>query len=199
MQWADHVEAIPATYAVASARYRMLVSLLNTIREGQLGFLVPSILFTIFQTPSPWLPENVGSVLLLLGHQTCYLYLQQTIRQVITREDVCTNCFKSISVAVIGLALMSARFRWSFGPVFDRLDEVVMQVPGVQREDFFRAIWKALAEEVTDIRQAEGEDWAVEGSMHLFKMIRLVGQKMTEKAFMHLPAVTVERDMVIEE
>ena len=100
---------------------------------------------------------------------------------------------------MIGLALMSARFRWSFGPVFDRLDEVVMQVPGVQREDFFRAIWKSLAEEVTDIRQAEGEDWAVEGSMHLFKVIRLVGQRMTEKAFMHLPSVTEERDMVIEE
>jgi hypothetical protein len=180
---------------VASARYRMLVSLLNTIREGQLGFVVPSILFTSFQTPSPWLPENVGSVLLLLGNQTCYLYLQQTIRHITIREDVCTNCFKSISTAVIGLALMSARFGWSFGPMFDRLDEEVMQVPGVQREDFFRA----LAEEVTDIRQAEGEDWAVEGSMHLFKMIRLVGQKMTEKAFMHLPAVKVERDMVIEE
>ena len=94
---------------------------------------------------------------------------------------------------------MTARFSWFFGPVFTRLDEVVMQVPGLQREDFFRAIWKALAEEVTDIRQAEGEDWAVEGSMHLFKVIRLVGQKMTENAFMHLPAVTVERDRVIEE
>jgi hypothetical protein len=100
---------------------------------------------------------------------------------------------------VIGLAIMTARFRWSFGPVFARLDEVVMQVPGLQREDFFRAIWKALAEEVTDIRQAEGEDWAVEGSMHLFKVIRLIGQKMTEKAFMHLPAVTEERDVGIEE
>jgi len=56
-------------------------------------------------------------------------------RQVPTREDVCTHFFKSI--------LMSARFRWSFGPVFDGLNEVVMQMPGVQRENFLRANWKA--------------------------------------------------------
>jgi hypothetical protein len=100
--------------------------------------LIPSILFTIFQTPSSCLPENMGSVLLLLGQQTSYL--QHIIMQVTTREDVCTN-FENISTHVIGLAIMTARFRWSFVPV-----------PGVQREDFFRAIWKALAEEVTDIR-----------------------------------------------
>ena len=111
--------------------------------------MIPSILFTIFQTPSSCLPENMGSVLLLLGQQTSYL--QHIIMQVTTREDVCTN-FENISTHVIGLAIMTARFRWSFGPVFARLDEVVMQVPGMQREDFFRAIWKALSEEVTDIR-----------------------------------------------
>jgi hypothetical protein len=106
VQWADHVEAIPATYAVASARYQMLVSLLTTIRKGQLGFMIPSILFTIFQTPSSWLPKKVGSVLLLLGHQICYLYLQHTIMLVTTREGVCTNCFRNISTAVIGLAVI---------------------------------------------------------------------------------------------
>ena len=94
---------------------------------------------------------------------------------------------------------MTASFRWSFSPVFSRLDEVIMQVPGVQRENLLTAIWKALAEEVTDIRQAEGEDWAMEGNMHLFKVIRLIGQKMTEKAFMHLPSVEEEREMNIEE
>ena len=36
VQWADHVEAIPATYSVASARYRMLVFLLtNTYSDNQ--------------------------------------------------------------------------------------------------------------------------------------------------------------------
>jgi hypothetical protein len=200
VQWADHVEATPATWAVASTQYNTLVSLLNTIKQGQLGPMLPSLLSSIFQTPSPWLPENVGSVLLLLDHQTCYLYLQHTVSQVTTRDDVCTNCFKTVSTAVIGLALMTARFRWSFCQVFARLEEVVMQVPGKHREDMFRALWKALAEEVTDLRQAEGEDWAMEGSMHLFKVIRMIGQKMTEMAYMHLPSVTEEeRDMVIEE
>ena len=94
---------------------------------------------------------------------------------------------------------MSARFRWSFSPVFARLEDVVRQVPSQQRESFFKAVWGALAEEVTDIRQADGEDWAVEGSMHLFKVIRMMGQKMTEKAYMHLPSVSENRDMVIEE
>ena len=55
--------------------------------------------------------------------------------------------------------------------------------------DSLKAIWKPLSDEVSDIRQAEGEDF--------FKVFRLHGQKMTEKAFMHLPAVTEERDMVI--
>ena len=194
VQWADHVEAIPATLAVASARYHTLVALWKTLKQGQLGLMIPSILSFIFQTPSPWLPENVGSVLLLLGHQTSFLYLQHSVSQVTSRTDVCTNCFKNISTAIIGQALMTARFRWSFSPMFSRLEEVIMQVPAVQRENLLTAIWKALAEEVTDIRQAEGEDWAMEGNMHFFKVIRLIGQKMTEKAFMQLPPPSKKKE-----
>lgn len=44
VQRADHLEAIPATLAVASARYRTPVTFLNTIRQGQLGFMIPPIL-----------------------------------------------------------------------------------------------------------------------------------------------------------
>jgi hypothetical protein len=44
VQRADHLEAIPATLSVASARYRTLVTFLNTIRQGQLGFMIPPIL-----------------------------------------------------------------------------------------------------------------------------------------------------------
>ena len=199
VHWADHVEAIPATYAVASSRYNTLVSFLNIIKQGQLGNMVPSILSSMFSIPSPWLPENVGSVLLLLGQDACHLYLQHSIRQATTRE-VCTSCtYKPVSTAVIGLALMSARFRWSFTHVFDRLEEVIGQVLGVQREELFRALWKSLADEVTDIRQADGEDWAMEGSMHLFKVIRMMGQMMTLKAYADLPTNTEERDMEIEE
>ena len=149
---------------------------MNIIKQGQLGNMFPSILSSMFSIPSPWLPENVGSVLLLLGQDTCHLYLQHSIRQSTTRE-VCTSCtYKPVSTAFIGLALMSARFRWSFTPMFDRLEEVVRQVHSVQKEELFRALWKSLADEVTDIRQADGEDWAMEGSMHLFKVIRMMGR-----------------------
>ena len=200
VQWVDHVEAIPATLAVASSRYHFLVCLLKTIRKGQHGILMPSILSSIFHIPSPWLPENVGSVLLLLGHNTCSIYLEHLLNKVITRNDVCTNCFKDVSTAITGLALMTARFRWSFAPMLARMEEVVMRVPGEHRGDILRAIWKALAEEVADIRQSEGEDWATESSMHLFKVIRLIGQRMTERAFLDLPTTGVqERDLSIEE
>ena len=75
-----------------------------------------------------------------------------------------------------------------------------MMVPEEHKENILRAIWKALAEEVTDIRQAEGEDWATESSMHLFKVIRLIGQRMSERAFLNLPTTTAqERDHSIEE
>ena len=112
VQWADHLEAIPATKAVASSRYSLLVSLLNTINQGQLGHMLPSLLSSIFQTPSLWLPENVGSVLLLLDHHTCSLYLKYSI-------SVCTStCYKTVSTAVTGLALMTARARKSFVPIF---------------------------------------------------------------------------------
>ena len=48
-------------------------------------------------------------------------------------------------------------------------------------------------EEVRDIREAVGEDWATESSLHLFKVIRLIGHKLTEEAFLHLPSVAEER------
>ena len=200
MQWADHVEAIPATLAVASSRYHFLVSLLNTIRKGQYGIMVPSILSSIFHTPSHWLPENVGSVLLLLGHSSCSIYLEHLLDKVLKRADVCTNCFKDISTAITGLALMTARFRWSFAPMLARMEEVIMRVPGEHRGDILRAIWKSVAEEVTDIRQSVGEDWATESSMHLFKVIGLLGQRMTERAFLDIPTTgRQERDLSIEE
>ena len=81
-----------------------------------------------------------------------------------------------------------------------RMEEVVMRVPGEHRVDILRAISKALAEEVVDIRQSVGEDWATESSMHLFKVIRLIGQRMTERAFLDLPTTGApERDLSVEE
>ena len=131
VQWEDHEEAIPASYAVASSRYNTLVSIFRIIEQGQFGHLTPSLLFSMFDTPSPWLPENVGSVLLLLGQKTCQIYLQHIVRQVTTNDLYTTFTLKHVSTAVTGLVLMTARFRRPFGQVMDRLAEVVRQVPSI--------------------------------------------------------------------
>ena len=104
VKWEDQVEAIPATYAVAFSRCNTLVALFRIIEQGQFGHLMSSLLFSMFNTPSPWLPEIVGSVLLLLGQKTCHIYLQHFVRQV-TTNDVCT--LKYVSTAVTRLALMN--------------------------------------------------------------------------------------------
>jgi len=194
IQWSDHSEAIPATLRVASARYSNLVAIVNVIKHSNYGYLVPEILYTIFQTPSSWLPENVGSMLLFLDNQDRFCYLQYA-------TCVCTNCYKSVTTAIIGLAFMTARARRSFNPVFSMLEEVILQVPNRQRDGFFRDLWGSLADEVTDLKQARaiGEDWAAEGSLHLFKVIRVLGQMMTEKAYMDLPSHSEEREEAIEE
>ena len=49
------------------------------------------------------------------------------------------------------------------------------------------ALWEGLAREVRDLRQAEGEEWAQEGAMHLYRVIREVGKRMMEKAYMGEP------------
>ena len=55
------------------------------------------------------------------------------------------------------------------------------------------ALWEVLTEEVRDLRQAQGEDWAQEGAMYLVAVIRAIGQRMMEKAY------TVPRSQMVRE
>ena len=104
LQWSDHMEAIPATWNVASSRYARLVKLLHVVRQGKLGTKLNMILRAIFTCPGKWLLENIGGVLLLLGEEVTRHYLQ-----FICRQD-CQNCRdKHVSDIIIGLAVMMIR------------------------------------------------------------------------------------------
>ena len=96
VQWADHEEAIPATLAVASARYGLLVSLLASLRRYPTHHTAP-LLATMFTN---WLPENVGSVLLLLGQAATREYLSHA---------AALPALEPAATALTGLALMTAR------------------------------------------------------------------------------------------
>ena len=54
-------------------------------------------------------------------------------------------------------------------------------------QGLLKALWEGLAREVRDLRQAEGEEWAVEGARHLYRVIGEVGRRMMEKAYMGDP------------
>ena len=181
--WLDHEEAIPANMAVASGRYRLLVSLLQSLYYIDLAPVnLSQVLGSIFHIPGPWLPENVGSVLLLLGHNINREYLLSTVTH---SPHTCTNCFKPTVTALIGLAVMTARFRRSFTVFFHQLDSVMELVSGnlPQKRTLLTALWEGLTTEVRDLRQAQGEDWAQEGATHLVAVVRTVGQRMMEKAY----------------
>merc|ERR1712013_895720 len=74
--------------------------------------------------PTKWLPENVGSVLLLLGQASTKQFL----------KTICTA--DEVAHAFTGLALMTARFRRPFISLFHRLDQDHLEtvVPQVGRE-----------------------------------------------------------------
>ena len=91
----------------------------------------------MFKQPTRWLPENVGSVLLLLGHAATNQFLMQAV--VTSAEEV--------AHAFTGLALMTARFRRPFTTVFHRLDDLVKGVEeGERRDAVLSAIWGSLTE-----------------------------------------------------
>merc|ERR1711973_933862 len=135
VQWADHEEAIPATLTVAGARYGLLVSLLSHLqREPQ---IVPftDLLSTMFKQPTKWLPENVGSVLLLLGQASTKQFL----------KTICSA--DEVSHAFTGLALMTARFRRPFTSLFLRLHDIVECVQEEEdRDAVLTAIWRSLTQ-----------------------------------------------------
>jgi len=179
VQWADHEEAFPATLTVASARYGLLVSLLHHLQREPQILSLTDLLSTLFKQPTKWLPENVGSVLLLLGQASTKRFL----------KSICSA--DEVAHAFTGLALMTARFRRPFISLFHRLDEVVECAEEEQERDaLFTAIWRSLTQEVRELRVAQqaGEDWAEEDGMHIFKVVKEVGKRMMEKAYMGEPA-----------
>merc|ERR1719282_2125412 len=179
VQWVDHEEAIPATLTVASARYGLLVSQLHHLQREPQILSLADLLSTLFKQPTKWLPENVGSVLLLLGQASTKRFL----------KSICSA--DEVAHAFTGLALMTARFRRPFISLFHRLDEVVECAEEEQESDaVFTAIWRSLTQEVRELRVAQqaGEDWAEEGGMHIFKVVKEVGKRMMEKAYMGEPS-----------
>ena len=120
---------------MAGARYGLLVSLLHHLqREPQ---IVPftELLSTLFKQPTKWLPENVGSVLLLLGQAST----KQFLKTISSAEEV--------AHAFTGLALMTSRFRRPFTSLFHRLDEIVECVQEEEdRDAVLTAIWRSLTQ-----------------------------------------------------
>ena len=119
---------------MAGARYGLLVSLLHHLqREPQ---IVPftELLSTLFKQPTKWLPENVGSVLLLLGQAST----KQFLKTISSAEEV--------AHAFTGLALMTSRFRHPFTSLFHRLDEIVECVQEEDRDAVLTAIWRSLTQ-----------------------------------------------------
>ena len=103
IQWTDHTEAVPATLNVANSRYRKLIHLLQLVRSGSLSGRFNKILQSIFTTAGSWLPESVGSVLLLLGDHVAAQYLHFLSRG-------CEDCLQPfVSTAMVGLAVMTIR------------------------------------------------------------------------------------------
>jgi len=185
IQWNDHTEAIPASLAVASSRYSKLVSLVRLVAASPvLVTRVPDILHSVFTTPGPWLPENVASVLLLLGPQVTAVYLKSLCEGCVT----CLN--KAVTSAIVGLSVMTLRFRWSFDNLaFSVFQDVLGWVPADLRESLVRAVWAGFSAEVSDLRLAasHGEDWAAEGGQYLYSAIQKMGALMMNQAFCHQP------------
>ena len=179
VQWSDHVEAIPANLQVAKSRYSKLILLCQLYKETRYKELLPEVLLVMFTTPSPWLPENIGSVLLLLGPGVTAQYLRYLCHG-------CVNCLnKSVTAAIVGLAIMCLRFNQSFEElVFTRIEEVLEMVEDELRDGLIHAMWKGFADEVTDLKWAasQGEDWAQEGGKYLYSAIAKLGMLMMKKA-----------------
>ena len=183
IQWNDHTEAIPASLAVATSRYSKLVSLVRLVaRSPVFASRVSDILHSVFTTPAPWLPENVASVLLLLGPDVTAVYLKSLC-------EGCVNCLnKAVTAAIVGLSVMTLRFRWSFDNLaFTRFQEVLDWVPSDLRDGLVGAVWAGFSAEVSDLRLAasHGEDWAAEGGQYLYSAIQKMGALMMGKAFCH--------------
>ena len=189
IQWSDHIEAIPANLSVATSRYSKLVKLILAVQKTSHAQMLPEVLHSLFTTPSPWLPENIGSVLLLLGPSIASLYIGYLCAG-------CINCLnKSITASLVGVSIMTLRFNWSFQDLaFARMEEAIHLVPDELREGMVTAVWRGFSDEVADLRLAaqQSEDWAVEGGKYLYAAIQKMGELMMMKALYNKPRMNVE-------
>ena len=90
---------------MAYTTFIRLSSLLRTLRGS---LTLTYLLADMFQTPGPWLPENVGSVLLSLGQRVTREYLFSLLSRP-AEPDHATR-YKPVATALTGLAVMTARF-----------------------------------------------------------------------------------------
>ena len=119
---------------MASARYGLLVSQLHHLQREPRILSLTDLLSTLFKQPTKWLPENVGSVLLLLGQASTKRFL----------KSICS--VDEVAHAFTGLALMTSRFRRPFASLFHRLDEIVECVQEEDRDAVLTAIWRSLTQ-----------------------------------------------------
>ena len=189
IQWSDHTEAIPANLSVATSRYSKLVKLLLLLQKSHQSQIFPEVLHSLFTTPTSWLPENVGSVLLLLGPSITSLYVRYLCAG-------CINCLnKSVTACLVGISIMCLRFNWSFQDLaFVRMEEAIRLVPDDLREEMVTAVWRGFSEEVGDLRMAveQSEDWAVEGGKYLYSAIMKMGELMMIKAVAGKHRINIE-------
>ena len=64
-----------------------------------------------------------------------------------------------------------------------RIKEVLVLLDPKQMESFVTSLWEGFADELRDLRESAGMDWAVEGGKYLYSAIRSLGQRMMETAF----------------
>ena len=119
---------------MASARYGLLVSQLHHLQREPQILSLTDFLSTLFKQPTKWLPENVGSVLLLLGQASTKRFL----------KSICSA--DEVAHAFTGLALMTSRFRRPFTSLFHCPYEIVECVQEEDRDAVLTAIWRSLTQ-----------------------------------------------------
>ena len=66
-----------------------------------------------------------------------------------------------------------------------RIKEILVLLDPKQMESFVTSLWEGFADELRDLRESAGMDWAIEGGKYLYTVIRILGQRMMETAFLN--------------
>ena len=186
IQWSEHIEAITANLSEATSRYSKLVKLLLLLEKSHHAQMFPDVLLSLFSIPAPWLPENIASVLILLGPSITSLYIRYLCAGCIN----CTSVRPSVTTCLVGISIMCLRFNWSFQDVaFVCMEEAITLIPDDLREEMVYAMWRGFSDAVGNLRMAvqQLEDWAVEDGKYLYSAIQKMGELMLMKAMCNKP------------